>query len=55
MSGEYRAHHLRYFVGLFNLLDVHDPLAGFPTSADYPTVLIPRYGRSMRAGLSWAF
>jgi outer membrane receptor protein involved in Fe transport len=54
-SGEYRAYHLRYFTGLFNLLDVHDARTGFPTSVDYPTSLIPRYGRSMRAGLSLAF
>ena len=54
-SGEYRAYHLRYFAGLFNLLDVRDVRMGFPTSVDYPSNLIPRYGRSMRAGLSLAF
>ena len=55
LSGEFRAYHLHYFTGIFNLLDVHDPRAGFPTSVDYPPNLIPRYGRSMRAGLSLAF
>ncbi len=54
-SGEYRAYHLRYFAGLYNLLDVHDMRTGYPTSVDYPPNLIPRYGRSMRAGLSLAF
>jgi outer membrane receptor protein involved in Fe transport len=55
LSGDYRTFHLRYFAGMFNVLDVHDARAGFPTSIDFPTALIPRYGRSMRAGLAWAF
>ena len=54
-SGEFRAYRLRYFAGLFNLLDVRDARTGFPTSVDYPPLLIPRYGRSMRAGLAVAF
>ena len=54
-SGEYRPYHLRYFAGIFNLLDVRDARTGFPTSADYPPNLIPRYGRSMRASVSLAF
>lgn len=54
-SGELRAYRLRYFAGIFNLLDVRDARTGFPTSVDYPPNLIPRYGRSMRAGLSLAF
>jgi outer membrane receptor protein involved in Fe transport len=54
-SGEFRAYRLRYFAGLFNLLDVRDARTGFPTSVDYPPNLIARYGRSMRAGLSVAF
>jgi outer membrane receptor protein involved in Fe transport len=54
-SGEFRAYHLRYFTGLYNLLDVRDTRTGFPTSVDYPPNLIPRYGRSMRAGLALAF
>jgi len=29
--------------------------AGFPTSVDYLPNLIPRYGRSVRVGLSLAF
>jgi outer membrane receptor protein involved in Fe transport len=52
-SGGYRPYRLHYFAGLFNLLDVRDARAGFPTSIDYPPVLVPRYGRSLRAGLSF--
>jgi outer membrane receptor protein involved in Fe transport len=52
-SGGYRPYRLHYFAGLFNLLDVRDPRAGFPTSVDYPPVLVPRYGRSLRVGLSF--
>jgi len=55
LSGEYRAFHLRYFAGMFNVLDVHDPRAGIPTSIDFPLALIPRYGRSLRSGLAWTF
>ena len=54
-SGENRAMRLRYFAGIFNLLDVHDTRAGYPTGVDYPLALVPRYGRSLRAGLAWAF
>ena len=54
-SGEFRAYHLRYFTGIYNLLDVRDTRTGFPTSVDYPPSLIPRYGRSMRAGLALAY
>lgn len=54
-SGEHRPYHLRYFAGIFNLLDVHDVRTGFPTGADSTLSLIPRYGRSMRAGLSLVF
>ena len=54
-SGAYRAYHIRYFAGIFNLLDVRTARAGFPTSIDYPPNLIPRYGRSVRAGLSLGF
>jgi hypothetical protein len=55
LSGSYPRYHLRYFAGLFNLFDVRDARRGFPTSVDYPPNLIPRYGRSARAGLSFAF
>ena len=55
LSGEYRAYHLRYFTGLFNLLDVRDLRTGFPTSVDYPPTLIPRLGRSVRGGLAFLF
>jgi outer membrane receptor protein involved in Fe transport len=54
-SGAYRAYHLHYFAGIFNLLDVRDTRAGFPTSVDYPPSLIPRYGRSVRTSLSLQF
>lgn len=54
-SGGYRAYHLHYFAGLFNVFDVRDGRAGFPTSVDYPPVLVPRYGRSLRMGLAFAF
>lgn len=55
LSGEYRAYRLRYFAGVFNLLDVHEPRTGFPTSTDYRLTLIPRYGRTVRVGLAWTF
>jgi outer membrane receptor protein involved in Fe transport len=55
LSGDYRTYHLHYSVGVFNLFDIHDVRAGFPTSVDYPPTLIPRYGRSMRASLALAF
>ena len=54
-SGEHRPYHLRYFAGIFNLLNEHDVRTGLPTGADSTLSLIPRYGRSMRAGLSLAF
>jgi hypothetical protein len=52
-SGGYRPYHVHYFAGLFNVFDVRDARAGFPTSIDYPPVLVPRYGRSLRMGLSF--
>jgi outer membrane receptor protein involved in Fe transport len=54
-SGGYRPYHLHYFAGLFNVFDIRDVRAGFPTSVDYPPVLVPRYGRSLRMGLAFAF
>jgi outer membrane receptor protein involved in Fe transport len=54
ISGEHAPWRVRYFVGIFNLLDVRDARAGFSTSRDYPLPLAPRLGRSMRAGLSLA-
>jgi hypothetical protein len=42
-------------VGIFNLLDVHDAHSGYPTGIDYPLRIVPRYGRTMRAGLAWSF
>lgn len=55
LSGEHRAFRLRYFLGISNVFDVHDRRSGFPTSADYRSTLVPRYGRSLRGGLSWGF
>jgi outer membrane receptor for ferrienterochelin and colicins len=55
LSGSYHPYGVRYFVGIFNLLDVRDPHSGYPTSVDYPLPLVPRYGRTMRAGLSWSY
>lgn len=55
LSGSYRPYGMRYFVGIFNLLDVHDARSGYPTSIDYPLRMVPRYGRTMRAGLAWSF
>ena len=55
LSGDYRPYRLHYFVGVLNLLDVHDARAGSPTSVDNRLSLVPRYGRSARAGLAWSF
>lgn len=55
LSGELRSVRVRYFAGLYNLFDVHDARAGFPTSTDYRNRTIPRLGRSLRAGLTWSF
>jgi outer membrane receptor for ferrienterochelin and colicins len=54
LSGVFRAYRLRYFAGVFNLLDVRATRSGFPTSVDYLPNLVPRYGRSLRVGLSLA-
>jgi outer membrane receptor for ferrienterochelin and colicins len=53
LSGEYRAWRLRYFGGVFNVLDDRTP---YPVGAEVaagPTV--PRYGRTMRLGAAWTF
>lgn len=55
LSGELRSVRLRYFAGLYNLFDVRDARAGFPTSAEYRSRTIPRLGRNLRAGLAWSF
>ncbi len=55
VSGEYRAWRLRYFAGLFNLLDVRGYGAGFPVGEEVLSPTVPRYGRSARVGLAAAF
>jgi len=55
LSGTYRPYRVHYFAGVFNLLDVREPRTGFPTSVDYLPHLVPRQGRSVRAGLSIGF
>ena len=55
LSGEYRPYHLRYFGGLYNLFDVRDYRSGYPTSTEYWSPSVPRYGRTLRAGLSVGF
>src|SRR6185436_9427042 len=54
-SGEYRPWRLRYFAGLFNLLDVRGYGPGYPVGPEVPSPTVPRYGRSARLGLSLGF
>jgi outer membrane receptor for ferrienterochelin and colicins len=54
-SGEYRPWRLRYFAGIFNLLDVRSYSSGFPAGEEIPFATVPRYGRSARVGLSFAY
>jgi hypothetical protein len=55
LTGEYRPWHLRYFAGLFNVLDVRGYAAGIPVGPEVPATTVPRYGRSARLGASIAF
>jgi outer membrane receptor protein involved in Fe transport len=56
LSGGLRAWRARYFLGAFNLLDVRGYGPGFPAGDELERSLtVPRYGRSVRAGLSWAW
>jgi outer membrane receptor for ferrienterochelin and colicins len=55
LSGEHRPWRLRYFAGLFNLLDVHGYGPGYPVGPEVPSPTVPRYGRSARLGLSLSF
>ena len=55
LSGEFRPYHMRYFGGLYNLFNVQDYRSGYPTSAEYLSPSVPRYGRTLRAGLSIGF
>jgi len=55
LTGEYRRWRLRYFAGLFNVLDVRGYGAGIPVGPEVPSLTVPRYGRSARLGLSLSF
>lgn len=55
LSGEHRAWRVRYFAGLYNILDVRGYGPGYPSSSDFRFATVPRYGRSLRAGLSLGF
>lgn len=55
ISGDYQAWRLRYFAGVFNLLDVRGAGSGFPAGQEIPALTVPRYGRSARVGVSWSF
>jgi outer membrane receptor protein involved in Fe transport len=53
LSGEYRAMRLRYFAGVFNVLDDR---SGYPVGAEVASgITVPRYGRQGRAGLAFTF
>lgn len=52
LSGTTPQRRLRYFAGVFNLLDVR---AGYPVGAEGPTPTVARVGRSFRFGLTLAF
>jgi hypothetical protein len=55
LTGEHRPWRLRYFAGLFNLLDVRGYASGYPVGPEVPSTTVPRYGRSARIGLSVGF
>jgi outer membrane receptor protein involved in Fe transport len=55
LSGEHRAWRVRYFAGLYNILDVRGYGPGYPSSRDFRFATVPRYGRSLRAGVSLGF
>jgi outer membrane receptor protein involved in Fe transport len=53
LSGEHRPWRLRYFAGIFNLLDDR---GGYPVGTEVGSGLtVPRYGRTARLGLAFAF
>lgn len=53
LSGEHRPWRLRYFAGVFNLLDDR---TGYPVGAEVASgITVPRYGRTARLGLAWSF
>jgi outer membrane receptor for ferrienterochelin and colicins len=55
LSGAYAPWRLRYFGGLFNVLDVNERWTGFPTGLEVPAPTVLRYGRSGRIGLQVSF
>jgi outer membrane receptor protein involved in Fe transport len=53
LSGEYHRYRMRYFAGVFNLLDDR---TGYPVGGEVPAgQSVPRYGRTVRAGLAFSF
>lgn len=55
VSGDFRPLGLRYFAGVFNVLDVVGPRTGFPVGPDLPSPTVARYGRQARLGVSYRF
>jgi outer membrane receptor protein involved in Fe transport len=53
LSGAYAAWRLRYFAGIYNVLDVRGARTGFPVGPEVPSLSVPRYGRSARVGLAF--
>ena len=51
----YRPWRLRYFAGVFNVLDVRGAGSGYPVGVEIPTPTVPRYGLAARIGATWSF
>jgi outer membrane receptor for ferrienterochelin and colicins len=54
LSGEHRPWRLRYYGGIWNLLDVRGHGPGFPVGDEVPAATVPRYGRMVRVGLAFS-
>jgi outer membrane receptor protein involved in Fe transport len=52
LSGEYPPWRLRYYGGVYNMLDEQQPN---PVSPDYLRPAVPQYGREVRLGVSTSF
>lgn len=52
LSGEYPPWRLRYYGGVYNMLDEQQP---DPVSPDYLRPSVPQYGREVRLGVSTSF
>jgi outer membrane receptor protein involved in Fe transport len=53
LSGDYRAWRLRYFAGVYNLLDDRTP---YPVGLEVGSGnTVPRYGRTVRMGMAFTF